>query len=320
MEYIQVYDDRIEITGEVNACVTQSYKESYIWCTFHYGEKELNAPIPIRMPRRDPGLNYYKEEYSKEDKEALLAYIRNFYPVFGEENVEKWKAEQKVKANGKSNATMKTLGIFLNAEDMSVCTKCSLTSLSTNAQKNIEKLRSAGYVIFTGHQECNVCGGGGSNSFYRLLPFMNNSRAKAEVVDDKTSQRIFSYLGKKDAITGREYANYKELLADHKFPEDRWGNMETVNNSNIPNEDIPKKFQLLTQSENFEKRAACSKCIQTGKRPKLYGIDFYYEGDENWDENIETTGAGAERGCVGCGWYDVVKWKEELNKRLADKN
>ena len=46
------------------------------------------------------------------------------------------------------------------------------------------------------------------------------------------------------------------------------------------------------------------------------GINFFYEGDENWPEDVPEEGEAAEEGCVGCGWYDVAKWKEELNKKL----
>jgi len=46
------------------------------------------------------------------------------------------------------------------------------------------------------------------------------------------------------------------------------------------------------------------------------GINFFYKGDENWPKGVPRRGIEAEKGCVGCGWYDVAKWKEELNKEL----
>lgn len=33
-------------------------------------------------------------------------------------------------------------------------------------------------------------------------------------------------------------------------------------------------------------------------------------------KDVPEEGEAAEEGCVGCGWYDVAKWKEELNKKL----
>ena len=55
---------------------------------------------------------------------------------------------------------------------------------------------------------------------------------------------------------------------------------------------------------------------RNGKRGIVMGINFFYKGDENWPKGVPRRGIEAEKGCVGCGWYDVAKWKEELNKEL----
>jgi hypothetical protein len=49
----------------------------------------------------------------------------------------------------------------------------------------------------------------------------------------------------------------------------------------------------------------CGKCKKESIRPPFFGINFWYAGDGNY---VGT--------CEGCGWYDGVKWKEELNKKL----
>jgi len=36
-----------------------------------------------------------------------------------------------------------------------------------------------------------------------------------------------------------------------------------------------------------------------------YILPFFYEGNENWDPSIPIKGKSAEKGCVGCGWYDI---------------
>lgn len=64
------------------------------------------------------------------------------------------------------------------------------------------------------------------------------------------------------------------------------------------------------------KKEACKKCFAEGLRQYPYGIKFYYQGSEKWDESIPCSGSDAEAGCVGCGWYDLLKWKEELNKKI----
>jgi hypothetical protein len=105
------------------------------------------------------------------------------------------------------------------------------------------------------------------------------------------------------------------LLIDHKFPEIRW-DADTAEElpDDMSEEDIKKKFQLMTNRRNQQKREVCRKCYQTGKRGTPFGIEFYYEGDENWPDSVPLEGEDAEEGCVGCGWYDLARWRDELNE------
>ena len=88
----------------------------------------------------------------------------------------------------------------------------------------------------------------------------------------------------------------------------------------MPVTEIREKFQLLNAQTNMQKKQSCRECIRTGKRGYPFGIKFYYFGTEEWNKEIPTTGKGAEKGCVGCGWYDMLKWREELNKKLNNDN
>lgn len=81
-------------------------------------------------------------------------------------------------------------------------------------------------------------------------------------------------------------------------------------------DEIRKKFQLLTNQHNQQKREVCRNCFQTGKRGSIYGISYYYKGDENWDASIPKKGKEAERGCIGCPWYDIAEWKKQLSAIL----
>ncbi|NMV48347.1 hypothetical protein FOL85_02350 [Lactobacillus reuteri] len=75
------------------------------------------------------------------------------------------------------------------------------------------------------------------------------------------------------------------------------------------------------KSNRSKKREACRRCVLSGKRQCPFGIKYFYKGDEDWDPNIPQKGKEAEAGCVGCGWYDIEKWRQELNKQLEeDKN
>ena len=114
-------------------------------------------------------------------------------------------------------------------------------------------------------------------------------------------------------------ANKHGLLPDHKFPEIRWDEETRAENpEGMPESEIKEKFQLVDNQRNQQKREVCRKCFQTGKRGKLYGINFYYSGNENWDNEIPKIGKEAEKGCIGCGWYDIQKWRECLNELIEN--
>lgn len=112
------------------------------------------------------------------------------------------------------------------------------------------------------------------------------------------------------------------LLPDHKFSEIRWDkDTKDVNADDMTDEEIKAKFQLLSNQRNEQKREACRRCVLSGKRQCPFGIKYFYKGDEDWDPNIPQKGKEAEAGCVGCGWYDIEKWRQKLNKQLEeDKN
>ena len=81
--------------------------------------------------------------------------------------------------------------------------------------------------------------------------------------------------------------------------------------------EIKKKFQLLSNQRNQQKREVCRKCFQTGKRGYPFGIKFFYKGNEKWSKRISKIGKDAEKGCVGCGWYDLEEWRKKLNSKVS---
>ena len=88
----------------------------------------------------------------------------------------------------------------------------------------------------------------------------------------------------------------------------------------MTDEEIRQKFQLLTNQRNQQKREVCRTCFQTGKRGSLFGIPYYYEGTENWDTSIPQKGKEAEKGCIGCPWYDIQEWRRHLINDLKKAN
>ena len=133
-------------------------------------------------------------------------------------------------------------------------------------------------------------------------------------------EQILTVLNHTDVVEQRERPDH-ELVVDHKFPMIRWGSTEDPHGSDLSAEVIQGRFQLLKKDQagnhNLLKSRACEICFSKGLRGAPFGIHYYYVGNENWPEKVPTKGAAAERGCVGCGWYDFAVWREGLNKTLG---
>lgn len=134
-------------------------------------------------------------------------------------------------------------------------------------------------------------------------------------------KKILLFYNYIDVIEQRKRPRH-ELIIDHRFPMERWGEHEKKQDPKMSEEEIKSKFQLLkkddTGNHNLLKSRACENCIRTGKRGTPFGIRFWYKGDENWPDDIPEKGKEAEQGCVGCGWYNFEKWRETLNQKLEE--
>lgn len=107
----------------------------------------------------------------------------------------------------------------------------------------------------------------------------------------------------------------------HKFSEIRWDDdTKSENPETMTDQEIREKFQLLSNQRNQQKREVCRNCFQTGKRGTIYGIQYFYEGTDRWDSQIPPKGKAAEKGCIGCPWYDIARWRKELNNIIAERN
>ena len=131
--------------------------------------------------------------------------------------------------------------------------------------------------------------------------------------------RILSYFKQIDSVELRKRSDH-ELIIDHRFPMLRWGEVEESLSSGMSDRDIASKFQLLkadgSGNHNLLKSRACEACFKTGKRGQPFGIGFFYKGRAAWPKSVPATGTLAEKGCVGCGWYDFDKWRDALNAHL----
>ncbi|MBP5444816.1 MAG: hypothetical protein J6Y28_01465 [Acholeplasmatales bacterium] len=77
-----------------------------------------------------------------------------------------------------------------------------------------------------------------------------------------------------------------------------------------PKMQVVDDFQPLCKTANMAKKDHCTKCKKTGKRYDAkrlgYSVSFLY-GDEN------------TKSCVGCYWYDPLKFNEVVSKEYKKK-
>jgi len=151
-----------------------------------------------------------------------------------------------------------------------------------------------------------------------LVPIPKGGTTGYEVMSSVFKANAISVLNTINAYE-LSSANKNGLIPDHKFPEIRWDEETRAENSEeMSNYEIKEKFQLLDNQRNQQKREVCRKCFQSGKRGIIFGLKYYYSGNENWPMDIPPVGKEAENGCIGCGWYDIMKWRDSLNELIEN--
>ena len=147
---------------------------------------------------------------------------------------------------------------------------------------------------------CSKCGA--SRSHYKLLKPEPEFNAKERIIiDSATRKRILELFENRDAFTGASITSTAEI--DHKTPWTRLDN--DVHSKKMTNGELLEHFQLLTREHNLLKDRMCGRCKETNIRPPFLGISYWYDGDQRY---VNT--------CVGCGWYDGIRWRAEINRNL----
>lgn len=174
-----------------------------------------------------------------------------------------------------------------------------------------------GLVIQTEKRYCPTCQATRLGDLWTGEIKSANSAANIPGSLVKRILEVYSYT---DVIEQRKRAAH-ELVIDHRFPMERWGENEPPHLVSMSESEIKTKFQLLKKDDsgnhNLLKSRSCERCIKTGKRGTPFGIKFWYEKGENWP-SIHQRGAESEEGCTGCGWYDFETWRNALNQKLAE--
>lgn len=239
-----------------------------------------------------------------ETEEELSEYLKKIRPYFFEDTILKWIEAEKTIWEIEHSGKSVTKQFF---QELAKLEWTSAFPSNNNPQRRIQDIKELGYTLAT-----RIVGRGKTERL--LLPIPRAENMGYEILSTDLRKRIIKVL---DSVNAYELssANKAGLLPDHKFPEIRWDkNTKTDNPDDMSDTEIKGKFQLLDNQRNQQKREVCRHCFQLGERGILFGIKFFYEGGEIWDNRIPKIGKDAEQGCIGCGWYDIQQWREELNK------
>jgi len=182
----------------------------------------------------------------------------------------------------------------------------------TQPAKAIQIIRQHGFSIENKTMFCLVCNDKTVHRRLVSLQPIRDSFVRLQIPQE-LRRRILSYYKNIEAITLRELvANQLEI--DHRFPQVRWAQDEEFE-LDMSDEEIYRRFQLLTRENNLWKSRYCERCKTTGERGTFIGIDFFAEGDSQWNPSISEND---ERGCYGCFWYNPDAWRTALNLLLDD--
>lgn len=260
-------------------------------------------------------IEYRRAGLFLETAEEIDDHLNLVYEYMRDNSREEWlKEEEKYWATEKSGAKV-TKGFFDElAKGGWKCVGCELPT-NPNWARRTQDLKEFGYMISTDTKKyCSKCKE--NITHLEMLPIKRFilSGNGYETWSPSLRKKIIDTLANYDVYEGKK-GNH--LLPDHKFSEIRWGDdTKGENPENMTALEIRKKFQLLSNQRNLQKREICRNCYQTNKRGFPFGIKFYYVGEEDWDKTIPVRGKDAEKGCIGCGWYDMDKWRKEVIKKL----
>lgn len=272
--------------------------EKYVRTTFKQNDGFVWDTVVPYVDRR-AGLNIGTEQ-------ELSEYLISIKPYFEKKSMARWKAAESRRGLIGGPVTPKFFKVLLSFKE-----EFSRFPSNPNSARRIQDIKDAGYTV------ASVPRPNGQKGFNRiLLPLPLHAKMEYETFSQQFKARVIRLLKGQNAFEARQTAK-AALIPDHKFSEVRWDEETRSENSmEMTDAEIIQKFQLLDNQRNQQKREVCRKCFQEGVRGAIYGIKYFYEGDEHWNPNIPTVGKDAEKGCIGCPWYDIELWRKMLNQEL----
>lgn len=272
--------------------------ETYVRTTFIQDDGFKWDTVVPYVDRR-AGLNI-------ETEQELAEYLISIKPYFRKNAMRQWKRKELKRGLIGGSVTPLFFKVLLSFKE-----EFERFPMNPNSARRIQDIKDAGYTL------ASVPRQNGLKGYNRiLLPLPLHAEMGYETFTPQFKARVIRLLKEQNAFEARVTAK-KALIPDHKFSEVRWDDETKEENSmEMTDAEIIQKFQLLDNQRNQQKREICRRCFQEGIRGTIYGIKYFYEGDEHWDSDIPKVGKAAEKGCKGCPWYDIELWRKELNKKL----
>lgn len=237
----------------------------------------------------------------------LAAYLKSIKPFFAKRAIRDWsECERKKWEESKADVTKEFFYALLSFRPVTDFPE------NDNPARRIQDIKDAGYTIATLHHYI------GRKSARILLPLPISDEMGYETFTPQFKARVIRLLHGINAYEGRT-TTPKGLIPDHKFSEIRWDkDTKAGNPMDMTDDEIIKKFQLLDNQRNQQKREVCRRCFQEGRRGVIFGLPYFYAGSEQWDPAIPAVGKNAEQGCIGCGWYDIEEWRRQIIGKLNE--
>ena len=268
----------------------------------------------LNKPMDSDGIQWYhiinrRDGLDIKTEEKLAEYLVSIKPYFKKKAMEEWKEKETKRGLISGAVTSQFFRVLLSFKE-----EFERFPANPNPARRIQDIKDAGYTVASVPRPNGQLG---NNRI--LLPLPLVTEIGYETFTPQFKARVIRLLKEINAFEAKRTSK-KALIPDHKFSEIRWDNATKAENSmDMTDEEIIRKFQLLDNQRNQQKREICRRCFQEGKRGSIYGINFYYKGTSKWDSNIPTIGKEAEAGCEGCPWYDIELWRKKLNDLISTK-
>jgi hypothetical protein len=252
-----------------------------------------------------------------EDEQSLIEYLNKIKIHFSKDNINTFIVMEKKRWEDEMSGKKTTKGFFDILLNMKWNSIDNDLPNNPNWARRIQDIKEFGYTLAT-NTNMRIENSEEKGTHILLVPLPKGAINGYEVMSEEFKKKAIKALKSINSFEAKKVTH--GLIPDHKFPEIRWDTETKECNENLTEDEITTKFQLLDNQRNLQKREVCRQCFQTKKRGLIFGINYFYKGNENWSIDIPQVGKDAEKGCEGCAWYDIEAWRDSLNKAILEKN